>query len=70
MPMPIYDENDAASDTMLESMTDEWVIWCALQGIICVDAEEALLDDTLTKYQRIYISSFIVRWDAVMSTST
>lgn len=52
---------------MINELVSEWEVWCDSQDLVLVDAEEALIVfDELTKYQRIYISSFIVRWDDAM----
>ncbi|AGC36174.1 hypothetical protein B7L88_gp114 [Rhizobium phage RHEph10] len=49
------------------SLTEELKAWCADQNLEWLEAEELLLNPDLSATQRRYLSSFLLRWEAVMA---
>jgi hypothetical protein len=50
-----------------EGMCNEWEEWCEAQELPYISADEMEAEEGLSRKQREYVQSFIVRWNALQS---
>tara|TARA_R110000824_G_scaffold44424_2_gene129284 strand:+ start:1805 stop:1990 length:186 start_codon:yes stop_codon:yes gene_type:complete len=50
-------------DNLINSLIDEWAVWCKDQGFKCMDAMELIMEHDLTPNQSDFVDNFIKRWE-------